>query len=327
VGKLLLPPLAAFLFFGALIAPAASVNAAQTPSYMALGDSLAFGVGADNPAIGGYVALTAQALRKSDAFRERGLEMINLSAPGATSADLLLAGGQVDRAKDQIEKRGQEAGPGIEVISVGIGGNDLLALAASDSPCLRDTASDPCRKLIADMLSSLQRNLRDTLSRLRHAAPDAKIYVMDLYNPYSGTGDPRELIANVAVQQVNGVISAVTLDPDLDARLLQVYDLFKGHGKQWIAGDGIHPNNDGHRVLSEALLASVEERAVSLPADLAALPAESLPADDPGAAALAAKSSSNDTLLVLAIALPIAFLAGALLSATYFFARGRPHGP
>ena len=321
-----LPPLAAFLFFGVLVLGSApGAGAAETPAYMALGDSLAFGVGAENPSVGGYVPLAAQTLRRSERYRARGLEMINLSAPGATSADLLLPGGQLDRALAEIEARRDEPGndDDVEIISIDIGGNDLLALASSDSPCLSDTASEPCRQLIIDMLGNLQRNLTQVLSDIRQEAPNARVYVVNLYNPYSGTGDPRELIANVAVQQVNGVLSAVASDPDLEAHLVSVYDLFLGRGSQWVANDGIHPNNDGHRVIAEVLLASVEGRAVALPEDLAAVPTEA-PAD--GGQLPAPRDDSDDgDVFVLAVAVAIAFIAGALLTATYFFARGRPH--
>jgi len=33
-----------------------------------------------------------------------------------------------------------------------------------------------------------------------------------------------------------------------------------------LAPDGVHPSNDGHRVLSEALMASIEGRDVTFPA-------------------------------------------------------------
>ena len=55
----LLPPLAAFFSLppSPLAARRQRAHAAETPAYIALGDSLAFGVGAANPAAEGYVAL------------------------------------------------------------------------------------------------------------------------------------------------------------------------------------------------------------------------------------------------------------------------------
>src|SRR3989304_3507225 len=125
MGRLLLPLLAAFLSL-ALLAPEAQAKA--TPAYIALGDSLASGVGASDPpsrapAPGGrppppprpgYVGLTLDALRRSERYRERGLELFNLSVPGATSSDLLIAGGPLETALQEIARRREEAAAGAD---------------------------------------------------------------------------------------------------------------------------------------------------------------------------------------------------------------------
>jgi lysophospholipase L1-like esterase len=336
MGKLVGPPLAAFLFsgilFALLLAPAPrSVYAAETPAYVALGDSLAFGVGAANPGREGYVAVTYDALSGSDRYRQRGLALVNLSAPGATSEDLLLPGGQLERAISEIKGRQQNASSAddsVEIISINIGANDLLSLAAQGSPCISDAAADACLKQLGEVLSGLQNSLSQVLQRLHEAAPDAQICAIDLYNPFSGTGDLRESLANVGVQQVNGVIRALTSDAKLgDAKLgvqlVSVFSLFQGRGKQWIAGDGLHPNSNGYRALSEALLSAIERRPLHLPDDLAAVPT-----DVPGAIAAvpdvpqASSRSSNDWLL-LGISVIAAFGAGVFIAGAYFLARGR----
>ncbi|MEO8458455.1 MAG: GDSL-type esterase/lipase family protein [Chloroflexota bacterium] len=306
----ILPPLAAFLLLCASVLPAATAHAQTTPVYIALGDSLAFGVGADTPETQGYVGLTAAALR-ADMF-PNGLDVSNLSVPGATSADLLVANGQVERALAQIGARG-----GTDIISLDIGANDLLALAGASSPCLDSPSSQGCVDALGQTLTTLQTNLTATLHQLRTAAPNAKIYVMDLYNPYSGTGDTRELIASVGVQQVNGVITASARDPSVRVNFVSIHDVFEGRAKQWIAEDGIHPNNDGYRVMAEVLTASIEDRDPVLPSDLVAPPSVT--------ATPAPKTDDNSGVskLVPAIGIPLAFLAGGVLSAAYFMVRGR----
>src|SRR6266581_3799854 len=201
MGKLPVPPLAAFFFLSLLLASAGTPAQAQPssgqPLYIAMGDSLAFGVGVSDPAGGGYVALAHQALLGSDRYRSGGLQLVNLAVPGATSSDLLQAGGQLDAALREIKARSDSDGPedDTEIISLNIGGNDLLSLAARDSPCLTEPFGDPCQSRLRAVLSTLQQSLQQTLTRLREAAPGAGIYVLDLYNPYSGTGDPFEGIA------------------------------------------------------------------------------------------------------------------------------------
>ena len=329
MGRPLLPPLAAFFFLALLFSadvPPDAARAAETPAYVAIGDSLAFGVGAPEPRTGGYVGLVHSALQTSDRYRERGLQIVNLAVPGATTADLLIPGGQLDSAVEEIRSRQDDetsADDNVEIISVNIGGNDLLSLATPSSPCFEDVGSDACIDDFGAVLSSVQESLAEVLKQLREAAPNAGIYLLDLYNPYSGTGDSRETVADLAVQNLNGVIGANAANEDLKVRMASVFLLFRGRGLQWIAADGIHPNENGHRVMGEVLLATIDNRAPFIPPELleqtpapAASPSDDLPdlraGDDSGAE------------WVVWVLVPVAFAAGTLLAAAYFWARGRP---
>jgi lysophospholipase L1-like esterase len=319
-----LPPLAAFLFLVFLSpASAAGAQTGDAPAYIALGDSLAFGVGAEDPEQQGYVALAYNSLSTSDRYGDTGLDLVNLAVPGATSSDLLLEGGQLDVALAEIDQRSEANA--VEIISVDIGANDLLALASSESPCTTDPTAEACLEFLGQTLSALQDNLRTVLQRLREAAPGAGIYVLNLYNPFSGTGDVREGIADLGVQQLNGVVGAVVADESLGARLGDVFQLFRGRGNQWIASDGLHPNEQGHQVLAEVLLATIDDREPQIPAELLAV----TPAPVPSNGALPELSNPDDgdgdgvPTWVLAAVIPIAFLAGALIAGGYFVARGR----
>lgn len=321
MGSRFLPPLAAFLFLALSLSPVLTPLThaqASAPLYLALGDSLAFGVGAGSPADQGYVGLTAAVLR-ARRFSESGLDLENLSAPGATSADLLQPDGQLERALAEIRARADDGSAGNEaaIISISIGGNDLLALAEPEAPCIQNSGSEACRTALTQALSDLQTNLTEVLRQLRQAAPDAEIYVVNLYNPYSGSGDDFEIIASVGVQQFNGVIGVAALNNEFRADLAPVFEHFQGRSRQWIAQDGIHPNNDGYRVIAEALQAVIEGRAVSIPEDLIAPPPDAPPAQVVGAS-----GDGVDTIVVL-LALPAAFIAGAFLSSAYFLMRGR----
>jgi lysophospholipase L1-like esterase len=293
------------------------------PVYLALGDSLAFGIGAANPAAEGYVGLTHFSLTEEDRLYADGLELVNLAEPGATSADLLESEGQLEGALSLIEERVADdiSGNEIELISIDIGGNDLLQLAEPDSPCIVDTGSEECRDAISDTLSGLQENLTSILMQLRESAPDARIFTMDLYNPYSGTGDAREVLAGVAVQQINGVINATSANSSLETELVTIFELFLGRGEQWVATDLIHPNNNGHIVISEALVASMEGRAVQIPEKLAAVPTG--PADPSEQATSDAADDDGISGAVLYGLIAAAFVAGLAVSGTYFWARGR----
>jgi lysophospholipase L1-like esterase len=325
----LLPLLAAFVSL-ALLAPAPAA-AGEAPAYIAIGDSLAFGVGASDPASGGYVARTYEALRSSERYRDRGLELVNLGVPGATSADLLLPGGQLDLALSEIRDRQEDTSSSddnAEIITVDIGGNDVLALATADSPCVDDPLGEECQGRFEEMLGGLKGNLTEVLERLREAAPKADLVVMDLYSPISGRGGPEDLIADLAVGEINAVTEEVASRPDLDASLASVYPLFRGRAVALVAADGVHPNDDGHALMAEVVLAAVQGRDPVLPDELLTPvaveelsrgplgrgglePIAPLEDDDPGLA------------LILAIAIPASLLGVGAVAGAYLAARGR----
>lgn len=306
-----------------LSAPVA--RAQEPPVHLALGDSLAFGLGASDRESRGYVARAHEAFLTSDRYRERGLELINLSIPGATSTDLVAEGGQLDNAVAVIGSREdtESADDDVEIITLDIGGNDLLSLVSAGSPCLQSASVEPCRAAFGGVLSAIQTNLTETLTRLREAAPEAILVVVDLYNPYSGTGDLREAIAELGVGQANGVIGAVTANPDFGVRTASIFQLFSGRGGQWIAPDGIHPNDSGHAVIAEAVVAATSGREPVIPDELLAVsPGATAPASPGGTGTPAGQDSDGVSDLFFGVAIVIAFAAGAAVSGVYFFARG-----
>lgn len=327
----LLPPLAAFLAL-ALLMPAAPAAARETPAYVALGDSLAFGVGASDPAAGGYVAATFDTLHRSERYRDRGLELINLGVPGATSSDLLLPGGQLELALNEIRGRQEDdssADDNVEIITVDIGGNDVLALTATESPCLVDPLVAGCQDLLQEALGTLEENLSEVLRRLRESAPKAKIVVLDLYSPYAGRGGAADQIADLAVNEVNIVTEKVVSAPELDVDLASVYPLFRGRAEQLVSDDGLHPNDEGHALMAEVVLAAIEDREPVTPDDLMTPAAvEEISGQPLGEGGLQPVAGADDDEgsnlpLVLAIAIPVALLGAATVAGAYRVSRDR----
>jgi len=325
----LLPLLAAFVSL-ALLAPAPAA-AKETPAYVAIGDSLAFGVGASEPATGGYVAVTYNALSNSDRYHDRGLELVNMGVPGATSSDLLLPGGQLERALSEIRERQEDTSSSddnVEIITVDIGGNDVLALASEDSPCLADPLAEECQSRFQEMLGTLKGNLTEVLERLREAAPKAELVVMDLYSPLSGRGGAADLIADFAVGEIDALTEEVASRPDLHASLASVYPLFRGRAAQLIATDGVHPNDDGHALMAEVVLAAIGGRDPVLPDDLMTPVVVGEMSRGPlGRGGLEPITSSQkddpNLALILAIAIPASLLGAAAVAGAYLAARGR----
>jgi lysophospholipase L1-like esterase len=325
----LLPLLAAFVSL-ALLAPAPAA-AKEAPAYIAIGDSLAFGVGASDPASGGYVALTYETLRSSERYRDRGLELVNLGVPGATSSDLLLPGGQLERALSEIRDRQEDTSSSddnVEIITVDIGGNDVLALATADSPCVADLLGEECQRRFQEMLGTLKGNLTEVLEGLREAAPKADLVVMDLYSPLSGRGGAEDLIADFAVGEINAVTEEVASRPDLDASLASVYPLFRGRAAKFIAADGVHPNDDGHALMAEVVLAAIEGRDPVLSEELLTpLAVEEISRGPLGQGGLepitVPREDDPNLALILALAIPASLLGVGAIAGAYLAGRGR----
>ena len=316
----------------ALLAPAAPVGAKESPTYVAIGDSLAFGVGASDPTSGGYVALTHDSLRKSERYRDRGLELVSLAIPGATSSDLLLPDGQLELAVTEIRERQEDtssADDNVEIITVNVGGNDVVTLAADDSPCLADPLSSECQDLAAELLATLEDNLTQVLRGLREAAPKAQIIVLDLYSPFSGRGGAVELVSQAAIGEINAVTARVTSDPELAVSLAGIQALFSGRAFQLIADDNVHPNDQGHAVMAEVVLATIEGREPDLPEALTRRSAaeEGIETSLGEGGLLPVGENADDggtsLLLLLAVLVPVSLLGLAAVAGAYRAASGR----
>lgn len=313
------------------LAPAGPAWARESPAFIAIGDSLAFGVGATDPASGGYPALVHDQLMRSERYRDRGLDLSNLGVPGATSSDLILPGGQVEEAIAEIVARQEDTSSSddnVEIITLDIGGNDVLALAEDGSPCLGDPLSGDCQDRFFAMLDALEANVTQALERLREAAPKADIIVVDLYSPLSGRGGATEIVADLAIREMNAVTERAASRPELGAKLASVYQPFLGHAAELVAPDNLHPNDEGHAVIAEVVLAATEDRQPVFAGDLntptAVKDVGRPPLGEGGLQPVSGDSGEGDNLaLLLAIAIPAAILGAAAVAGAYLTARGR----
>jgi acyl-CoA thioesterase I len=246
-------------------------------TYLALGDSLAVGVGADEPDDGGYVALLYDALREDEGpliAGQRIVELENLAVSGETSASMR-DGGQLDEAQQRIA----ESDPPVALITLDIGGNDLLALVRAE-PCASEPEGDPCQQQVQETLDAFERNYRLILGTLVEAAErqerDVMVAVMTYFNPFSGTEHEYEVAGDLALLGVDGLLDCDAAEvsapargmndiiacvaAELGARVADVEPRFLGRGEQLthILAEDIHTNDEGHAVIAEAFLEELE---------------------------------------------------------------------
>jgi lysophospholipase L1-like esterase len=193
--------------------------------YLAMGDSLAAGYGAI-PTTQGYAYLLYQ---KGTFDQTTNTIFANAAVPGATSRDVLAY--QVPQALGSF---------GPHVITLSVGGNDLLAILAGADPAV--------------VLTQFRDNLLQILCGLRAALPQARIYINNLY-------DIPEITTNVpdgleAILTFNAIVEGVALA--CGAGVADVYSAFSGRtGLLLIERNGagqfeVHPTNAGYRAIAAA---------------------------------------------------------------------------
>lgn len=215
------------------------------PVVLALGDSLAAGVGVTNPR-DGYVSRFHRAVAERDGVP---YGLANLGVVGETSGTLLL-GGQLAAAEQEL------AGRPAAYVTLDIGANDLLGHLESPD-CGADLTSAACQDRVERTLVAYRANLGAVLDRLGAAAGDAPIVLLQTYNPFSlGLGESeQERESSAIVARLNAVAAEVAA-----ARGVLVADGFTPMRGTTAATThmldpvpDIHPNAAGHDVLATAL--------------------------------------------------------------------------
>ena len=226
---------AAFLAAATTLAHAANpATISDNTRYLAMGDSLTAGYGA-MPATDGYAYLL---------YREGAYDTLsnttfaNAAMPGATSAQVLAF--QVPLA----------TGTGFhpDVITMTVGGNDLLAILEG---------ADPQQVIVA-----YQGNLVSILYGLCTALPATRIYIGNLYS-IQNFPVPTEPAIQAFNQVVAGVSAFVNAAGPCGGRVkvADVYTAFSGsqQGLLLINRNGadpfqVHPTNAGYRAMEKAFL-------------------------------------------------------------------------
>ena len=276
--------------FGATLtaspSPTATVSASATPSpspspspaasgtYLALGDSLAVGVGATRRDETAYVARLYRSLARPGSA-PRATALRNLAVSGETSTSMI-RDGQLVEAVDAIAG----ADPPIVLVTLDIGGNDLLRLLGTDA-CAADPLGSDCLQLLALTLTDFEANYRQILGELMSAldesAPSARLAVMTYFNPFSGTDASREAAGQVALLGVDGRLDCDADDPrargmndiiacvgeELGAVAVDIQPAFVGLGLELthIASEDIHANDRGYEVIADAFVTALERDA------------------------------------------------------------------
>lgn len=250
--------------------------------YLALGDSLAFGVGTNDSPTDvsngdrGYVGDYANTLASlNNGTRPR---VINLGVSGESSSSFFGNGIGLDgsdASKRNTNYTGsplpsqdalmlstiaaqQAAGNTISTVSISLGANDLFIALATGSP-------------FDQTLAAFQHNELTLLTQIRTLLPSANLLLLGYYDPYAPfVNDPKSPFYGVA-QASSLAIPAINQYLVADAAAFQAsyVDLatpFRGHELEYtyIATGNVHPNSTGYLVIANSMAMVPEPSSVVL---------------------------------------------------------------
>lgn len=216
---------------------------AEAQSYISLGDSVAAGSGASDAARTSFPALVAA--------DQDGIDLVNVARAGATTQ--VVIDEQVARALPALQA------DRAAFVTIAAGGNDLAGLIPNAS-CVEDPLPDTCPLQAA--LDGVRANLRTILDYLRDANARTPIVLLAYPNFFSGAGHPFDAPASRVLPRLNEVIEEVAAEYDR-VGVARPAAAFEGNGG---ALTGVlaaqfdpHPNDAGHRVIADAMLAALRE--------------------------------------------------------------------
>ena len=208
--------------------------------YLSLGDSVAAGNGASDPASTSFAAIVAD---------EEKLDLVNLAVAGSATADV------IEKQLPQIA--GVVGGRAVGLITISVGGNDLAGLIPN-AACQEDPLPAACP--LEETLSGVADRYRTILMFLREAYPEADVVVLAYPNFFSGTGHVFEAPAARVLPRLGEVLREVAMRFE---RVGVAAPSFEGRGGELThvldAAFDPHPNDAGHGVIADAILVAVGE--------------------------------------------------------------------
>ena len=211
----------------------AAAVGAETPHYVVLGDSIAYGSGLLNPADAVYGRIVADT---------NGYTYGNYAIPGSTTKNLLSRIGN-----EKVSAAVREA----DLISISIGGNNFLL---GDLPgILYDGIVKEDYGRIDEIRKDFYADLDAIVCAIRALNPDAAILLQTIYNPQTGyVGEVYQHGAdrlNAAMREYAEANPGSILIVDVAGRL-------QDH-EQDFAEDKIHPSAAGNEKIAHAVLETI----------------------------------------------------------------------
>jgi lysophospholipase L1-like esterase len=208
-------------------------------AYIALGDSVAYGIGSSFPDRRSYPALVREFL---EVYLDGRVELINLAVPGETAASFL-ENGQYQALSETVSIL-EEGDTRLEVVTVSLGGNEMLA---------RRSAGAVERQ---QALREFRDSFEETVSRIRAEIGSSPVLVLTTYYDLSEGDAAVESSDAWWVEQFNQVIRESA--GRHDATVAELDNTFRDRIQELThAPYDVHPKNQGYRAIARQVWSAI----------------------------------------------------------------------
>lgn len=223
------------LLMSSLTIRQAPLGAQESVAYIALGDSIAHGVGSSLPEKRGYPELLRGYLME---FTGSDVSLFNVAVPGETARSFL-EDGQLEAFNEVIDSLLEQRRT-VSYVTMSLGGNEMLSQ--------RYSSALERQQALGDFRSSLDQ----AVSRVRAEVGSNTAIVLTTYYDLS-EGDASVPSSDAWwIDEFNSVIRDVAMR--YDARVANIDDVFRGQIDQLtLSPYDVHPKNQGYRAIAREI--------------------------------------------------------------------------
>ncbi|MBX0357684.1 cell wall-binding repeat-containing protein [Halobacillus sp. Nhm2S1] len=202
-------------------------------NYVALGDSLAYGIQFDNTAGLGYPDFIAEDLEN---IYRLGSFTKEYAVPGLTSEGLL--------TQLQNDTETQAAVSDADLITLSVGANDFLEILRNNPEDLQDP------EVVKAKLEDVRDNYIGIMGAIRTLNPDAKVFVMGYYNPFYAYPAEQQATFIQLMNSLNQVIE--TIATQSGSGYVPTFDAIAENYQKYLPNpQNVHPGQEGYMRIAE----------------------------------------------------------------------------